>query len=110
MKVTQNPLPNTSGLESTKATDKAAAAKAAEEARKAKSSQTTGGAAVDISDQAHLMKQARDIVYASPDIRADRVSDLKRRIKDGSYKVDANAVADKLVDEHLASNFGKNDL
>ncbi len=109
MKVTQNPLPNTTGLESTKATDKAAAAKAADEARKAKAP-VAGGAAVDISEQAHLMKQARDIVYASPDIRADRVSDLKRRIKDGSYKVDANAVADKLVDEHLASHFGKNDL
>ena len=110
MKVTQNPIPNT-GLEKTKATDKAQANRAAEEAAKGtKTPAGLGGAAVEISDQALLMKQARELVNAAPDIRADKVSDLKRRIKDGSYKVDTAAVADKIVDEHLSSGFGKNDL
>jgi negative regulator of flagellin synthesis FlgM len=110
MKVTQNPTPNTTGLEKAKAADKTAAPKGPQTQPPAKSPTLPGGAAVDISDQAHLMKEARDIVYAAPDMQMDKVSDLKRRIKEGSYKVDSSAVADKLVDEHLASHFGKNDL
>lgn len=111
MKVTQNPSPNTTGLDKAKAADKAQVNKGAEaQQRVPVSNAGQGGAAVDISDQAHLMKSAREIVYSTPDIQADKVSDLKRRIKEGSYRVDSEAVADKLVDEHLASHFGKNDL
>jgi len=29
------------------------------------------------------------------------VAELKKRIAEGKYKVDANAVADRMVDEHL---------
>ena len=109
MKVTQNPLPNSAGLENTKATDRVAP-KTADPVTKGKRPQAGSDSPVSISDQAYLMKQARDIVYSTPDIRGDKVSDLKRKIKDGSYKVDAQAVADKLVDEHLATSFGKNDV
>lgn len=110
MKVTQNPSPNTTGLDKANAADKTQAGKASDMQKSAGKTLPQGGAAVDISDQAHLMKAAREMVYATPDIQADKVSDLKRRIKDGSYRVDSQAVADKLVDEHLTSNFGKNDL
>ena len=108
MKVTQNPLPNTA-LENTKPTGRASSTPVAEPS-KGKPPVSSGDSGVAISDQAILMKQARDAVYASPDSRADKVSDLKRKVKDGSYKVDSQAVADKLVDEHLSSNFGKNNL
>ncbi len=110
MKVTQNPTPNSAGLDKTKATDKAVIPRAPETQSGAARGPGGTDSPVTISDQAYLMKQARDIANSVPDISADKVSDLKRRIKDGSYKVDSAAVADRLVDDHLASNFGKNDL
>jgi flagellar biosynthesis anti-sigma factor FlgM len=110
MKVTQNPLTGSTGLDKTKATDKAAAAKAAEIQANKPGAASPEASPVNISDQAILMKQARDLVYATPDTRADRVSDLKRRISDGTYSVDSAQLAEKIVDEHLASGFGKNDL
>jgi negative regulator of flagellin synthesis FlgM len=110
MKVTQNPTPNSAGLDKAKATDKAGTLRAPETQLGVSKVPTGGDSPVTISDQAYLMKQARDIASASPDFGADKVSDLKKRIKDGSYKVDAAAVAERLLDEHLASNFGKNDL
>ena len=111
MKVTQNPLPNSAGLENTKATANAQGVAKANETQKGRGKPAVSGdSPVSISDQAHLMKAARDIVYGTPDIRADKVSDIKRRVKDGTYAVDAAAVADKLVDEHLTNSFGKNDL
>ncbi len=110
MKVTNNPHANTSQLESTKAADKAGA-KRIQDTGKPMNPATLGQeGGVEISDQARMMKEVRGLVYAAPDVRADKVSDLKRRIKDGNYAIDSAAVADKLVDEHLASNFGKNDL
>lgn len=109
MKVTNNPLSNTSGLEKTGATDRAGATKATETGKTSKKA-LVGDSSVEISDQARLMKEARDIVYATPDVRSEKVSDLKRRIKDGTYKADSAAIADKLVDEHLATNFGKNNV
>src|SRR3989344_8544414 len=58
------------------------------------------GANVEISDRAKLMQQATDLAKASPDVRAEKVAALKKSIQDGTYKVDSQAVADKLVDEH----------
>lgn len=111
MKVTQNPLPQSSTLENTRATEKAQKARAAE-APSTNVTQRSGqpDADVTISDGAQLLRQAREAVYASPDIQHDKVAELKRRIQSGTYQVDSKAVADKLVDEHLASNFGKNNL
>jgi negative regulator of flagellin synthesis FlgM len=108
MKVTQNPLSN-AGIEKAKASEKVSPVKPGDVAPRGPV-QVSGEPSVSISDQAKLMKEARELVYAAPDIRADRVSDLKQKVKAGSYKVDAEAVADKLVDEHLSAGFGKNDL
>lgn len=111
MKVTNNPTPGSQTLENAKALDKTGAVrpgdaqKSAPQAPSAQSDST-----VSISEQAHLMKQARDAVYAAPSISADKVSDLKRRIQEGTYAVDNAAVASKIVDEHLTAGFGKNDL
>ena len=69
-----------------------------------------GGATVEISDRAKLMKQATDVVKSSPDVRKEKVQALKKSIQDGTYRVDSSAIAERLVDEHLGSDFGKNNL
>ncbi|MBY0371886.1 flagellar biosynthesis anti-sigma factor FlgM [bacterium] len=111
MKVTQNPIAGGTALENTKAADKAGKVSSTPvQGQKAPVTSAGENATVQISDQALLMKEARDIVHALPDVRADKVSDLKRRIKDGTYQVDSAAIADKMLDEHLATSFGKNNL
>lgn len=70
----------------------------------------SAGSSVEISDDARLMSQAREIAHREEPNRADRISDLKRQIREGSYKVDSAAVADRLVDSHLLDNFGENSL
>lgn len=70
----------------------------------------TGGASVEISDNARMMQKAMQAAKGAPDTRTDRVAQLKKSILDGSYKVDSGKVADKLVDEHVGTDFGKNTL
>jgi negative regulator of flagellin synthesis FlgM len=50
--------------------------------------------------------KALDIARNTPDVRENRVMDLKKRIQDGTYKVEADKVADGMLREaileHLA--------
>ena len=41
---------------------------------------------------------------------AKKVEAMKKAIASGTYHVDSAAIADKLVDDHLASDFGKNKI
>lgn len=56
---------------------------------------------VSISDRAHEIAKAKDIAMATSDVRADKVRELKEKIQSGKYKVDASAVADRMVNEAL---------
>lgn len=66
------------------------------------------GASVEISERAQLMKQAMDIAKNTPDVRKDKIESLKKSIKEGTYQVENSLIADRLVDEHLRNDFGKN--
>jgi len=55
----------------------------------------------EISNKSREFANAKAVATSAPDVRADKIAELKRRIADKSYKVDNVAVADKLVDEHL---------
>ena len=61
----------------------------------------------DVSADASLMQKAGELMKTVPDVREKKVQDLKKKIKDGTYKVDSKKVADRLVDEHLKVNFEK---
>lgn len=109
MKVNQNPSPSTTSI------DKALSPAKKDSVTKggmqeALSSTPRNGAQVEISDAARLMKQASDIARNAPDVRADKVADLKKRISEGTYQVDSASIADRLVEEHLLTDFGKNSL
>lgn len=68
-----------------------------------------GSAAAKRSDRVTLSEGAREFgrimqaVQEAPDVRADRVADLKSRIEAGSYEVDHNGLAALLADRGLAS-------
>jgi negative regulator of flagellin synthesis FlgM len=56
---------------------------------------------VAISGKAKDLARAKEVAKSAPDVDEARVARLKAAIEGGSYKVDAERVADKLVDEHL---------
>lgn len=56
---------------------------------------------VNISQASKEAQRIKEIVASEPDIREDKVAELKDKIERGTYKVDNNAVADKLVDSFL---------
>lgn len=58
-------------------------------------------ARVSVSDRAQAMQKAKDI--ASKDtVDEAKVARLQKLIDNGQYKVDAKAIADRMVDEQLA--------
>lgn len=61
----------------------------------------TGSAKVDLSPRAQDIKKAKELATPSNDIDEAKVARLQKLIDEGKYKVDAEAVADRLVDEHL---------
>jgi len=53
---------------------------------------------VEISERARELARAQQAVEAAPDVRADKVAELKQQIEAGTYDVPAEALADKLLD------------
>ena len=47
----------------------------------------------------------KEIISSEPDIREDKVSELKQKIESGKYTIDNSAVADKLVDSFVDEIF-----
>ncbi len=108
MKITHNPSANPLGIDSARAPDKAKASeKAAENERKAR---TTSGSQVTISERAQLMNQASEVAHGAADVRPDRVASLKAQIRGGTYQVDSGTLAEKILQDHVDSDFGKNNL
>jgi negative regulator of flagellin synthesis FlgM len=111
MKISNKPagtqLPTTDATSNSQTTGKAARAGAnGVDAILTKSTGKPTGAAnstrVDVSERGQQVKKAKDL--ASKDLNSvdeAKVARLQKMIDDGNYKVDAEALADRLVDEHL---------
>ncbi len=65
----------------------------------------TGATKIDLSDRAQEAKRIQELATAAPDVDTEKVEKFRRLIDSGEYKVDAKAVADKMVDEHLETQF-----
>jgi negative regulator of flagellin synthesis FlgM len=52
---------------------------------------------VEISDHSRELARARQAVDAAPEVRADRVAGIKKRIEDGTYSVSPRLLAKKLM-------------
>jgi|GEM_PF-880849 flagellar biosynthesis anti-sigma factor FlgM len=68
--------------------------------------------AVALSEKAKGMAEARskalEVARNTPDIREDRVADLKRRIESGEYSVDSGRIADGMLREAIRDELAKN--
>ncbi|MCX6131079.1 MAG: flagellar biosynthesis anti-sigma factor FlgM, partial [Proteobacteria bacterium] len=67
---------------------------------------------VSLSPKAKEISEARkravEIARNTPDIREDKVADLKRRIDSGEYKADAGNIADGMLREAVRDELAKN--
>ena len=58
-------------------------------------------AKVAVSPRAQEAKKIKDLALAAPDMDQAKVDKFRKLIEDGKYKVDAKAVADRMVDDEL---------
>ncbi|NUN05959.1 MAG: flagellar biosynthesis anti-sigma factor FlgM [Bdellovibrio sp.] len=56
---------------------------------------------VELSPKALEAKRIKELALAAPDVDEAKVAKFRQLIDEGKYKVDAKAIADKMVDEHL---------
>lgn len=56
---------------------------------------------VDLSARARDIQRIKQIVDQTPDIREEKVLELKRQIDDGKYTVNSEKIAEKIVGESL---------
>lgn len=59
---------------------------------------------VDVSPRAQEAKRIKELAMAAPDVDMAKVEKFRKLIDEGKYKVDSRAVADRMVDEQLATN------
>jgi len=62
---------------------------------------TTMTERVDLSSKAKEIQQIKQIIAETPEVRMDKVQELKQQIDAGKYQIDAQKVADKLAAESL---------
>ncbi len=56
---------------------------------------------VAISGRAKDVAKAKEIAMAAPDVNEEKIAKLKAAISSGTYNVDADKVAEKMLDDHL---------
>ncbi len=61
---------------------------------------------VDISSRAKDINLAKTVIEKLPDIREAKVQELKTQIEQGSYKINSDQIAGKMVRESLLDIFG----
>lgn len=65
---------------------------------------------VVISDAAKRIQEARAQLDKLPDVREDKVAELRDQIQNGTYQMDAEKTAGKLLKEHLRVTFDEFDI
>jgi negative regulator of flagellin synthesis FlgM len=56
---------------------------------------------VELSAQSKEMQKIHEVLQATPDVRAEKVAALKKRIEEGRYEVDSEALAEKMIKESI---------
>ena len=68
--------------------------KAAERAGK-----LTGSGEPPVKTSTFVMNKIKSLINSEPEVRTDRVAELKDRIKSGEYKVDSENLAKKMLED-----------
>ncbi|HLH25569.1 MAG TPA: flagellar biosynthesis anti-sigma factor FlgM [Chloroflexota bacterium] len=65
--------------------------------RHARGAEAASGDTLEVSARGRELANAQQAVDAAPDVRADKVADIKQRLADGTYHVPADVLARKLL-------------
>jgi len=60
---------------------------------------------VNLSTKSGDMQLAQNAIAALPDIREEKVQELKIQIEKGTYQINSSAIADKMVKESIIDLF-----
>jgi len=106
MKITHNKVGQNLNLTDSSKSDKADgiknnAAGATNKADLLSSTSLGESSKVELSPRAQEAKRIKELAMAAPDVDEAKVAKFRKLIDEGKYNVDAKAIADKMVDEHL---------
>jgi negative regulator of flagellin synthesis FlgM len=59
---------------------------------------------VALSNAAKNIQEAQKQLEAVPDVREDKVAQLKEQIENGTYEIDAEKIADKMLKDSLLND------
>ena len=62
------------------------------------SQKSEGGTTVSLSQKAKQVQKVHETIQSEPDIRSQRVSAIKDNIKNGTYKIDYDKIAEKILE------------
>src|SRR3954463_15636134 len=82
-------------------TGQAPEARKSEQAAGGESARGSEAVKSGLSARGKEFSRARAAAGGAPDVREDKIAELKKRISEGKYEVDADAVADRMVNEHM---------
>ncbi|RZA15801.1 MAG: flagellar biosynthesis anti-sigma factor FlgM [Proteobacteria bacterium] len=104
--------PNVStGLANTGSVAKTKGVQQESDAKKVKEKSADPDYNVNLSGQAKDMAEARlkamDIARNTPDVREDKIAELKAKIQSGEYKVSAENIADGMLREAVKDELSK---
>jgi negative regulator of flagellin synthesis FlgM len=75
--------------------------KASNEAKIEEKNQSQQDTIVNLSTTSKDVQTAKEVIASEPEVREDKVAELKAKIESGNYTVDNEAVADKMVDSFI---------
>ena len=104
MKVTSNNLPSTMPSSASAAGEagkaRASGLEAALEGKTKSTADIGSSSKVELSSRAQDIKKAKELATPGDDVDEAKVARIQAMIDSGSYKVNAEAIADRLLDEH----------
>ena len=59
----------------------------------------------DAKQRVQERKKAKDLAMKAPDVREDRVADIKSRLANGSYQVDSEKIAQGIIKEAAMEHY-----
>ena len=65
----------------------------------------SGDAIVNLSQASKEAQLAKEVIASAPEVREDKVAAIKEKIETGSYQVNNQAVAEKLVNAFIDDLF-----
>ena len=66
-----------------------------------RSGSLTGSGEPPVKTSTFVMNKIKSLINAEPEVRADRVAELKAKIKSGEYKVDSERLAKTMLEDAL---------